>query len=231
MIKSKENDFIVYLKPKPFNRTNFLLMKYWKHIVLFFIFLAIKTSQADAQGYLKLGVFQPTGELGFMFGKTLSTEIGFKDDLYQRHVRLRFGAAFIKQQPRMNPFPVNSYGNSSQGFFIYTATQQINKYNFIQFSIGGDYALAAEGKLKPYVGLDVSLTAIQYEYTAKSPASNSEVYNSTAGMSLRGRMGIEYELNNRTNIFFEAQRQYGLIVEVMYYSANDFGIGLTYDFN
>jgi hypothetical protein len=139
--------------------------------------------------------------------------------------------AFLKQKPRMSAFPINAYYYSNGQLSFYPAVEIIKKYNITQFSIGLDFTPTPKKKLKPLIGLDISVSAISTNIESYGGPVQSHENSSTAAFAIKGRLGLEYDINKRASIFFEAQRQYGQIVESMWYSANDIGFGINYSFN
>jgi len=200
-------------------------------IIFFGISLFLISLEAKSQFYVKTLQWRPTGELGFLFNKSMGLELGGKNDFDKSHFRSRGSVAFLKQKPRMSAFPINAFYYSNGQLSFYPAVEIIKKYNITQFSIGLDFTPTPKKKLKPLIGLDITVSAISTNIESNGGPVEREENGSTAALSIKGRLGIEYDINNRSSLFFEAQRQYGLIVETMWYSANDIGFGINYSFN
>ena len=200
-------------------------------ILIFSASLFLISLEAKSQFYVKPLQWRPTGELGFLFKNSIAPEIGFKNSFNENYFRSRGGLAYIKQTPRLSAFPINSFEYSFGTYTFFPAVEIIHKYNFAQFHIGIDFTPVPNSKLKPYLGTDISISDVRTEIETKGGMKQS--YNSVtnAALSLRGRIGLEYDINDQFSLFFEAQRQYGLIVQAMYYSANDIGLGLNIKIN
>lgn len=203
-------------------------------MIRLFIFSAslfLISLEAKSQFYVKAIQWRPTGELGFLFNKSMGVELGGKNEFDRSHFRSRGSVAFLKQKPRLSAFPINAYYYSNGQLSIYPAVEIIKKYNITQFSIGLDFTPTPKKKLKPLIGLDISVSAVSTNIESSGGPVQSHVNSSTAAFAIKGRIGLEYDINNRSSLFFEAQRQYGQIVETMWYSANDIGFGINYSFN
>jgi hypothetical protein len=197
----------------------------------FFLSLILFSFEVRSQIYVKALQWCPTGELGFLFDKSLGVEIGGKDDFDREHFRFRGSVDFLRQKPRMNAIPINAYYYSNGQMQFYPAVEVIKKYDIVQFNIGFDFTPIPKKKLKPYLGIDLSVSAIISNVESTGGPVQSHENASTGAFSIKGRFGLEYNINNTMSIFAEGQRQYGQIVETMWYSASDFGIGINYSFN
>jgi len=200
-------------------------------IIFIYLSLFLISLEAKSQFYVKAIQWRPTGELGFLFDKSMGFELGGRNDFDEKHFRSRGSVAILKQKPRMTAFPINAYYYSNGQLLFYPAVEMIKKYNITQFSIGLDYTPTPNKKLKPLIGLDISVSAVSRSVESFGGPVQSHENSSTAAFAIKGRLGLEYDINNRSSLFVEAQRQYGQIVETMWYSANDIGFGINYSFN
>ncbi|MFM9944737.1 MAG: hypothetical protein ACKVQB_05840, partial [Bacteroidia bacterium] len=106
------------------------------------------------------------------------------------------------------------------GFLVY------NKFSYAYLSAGMDYIKETDKKLKFYPGADLLVGIFMYDYESSSHfmhLTTSDGYNS-AGMRLRA--GMLYELSDKMNLHFEANRSYYYVDQVGFWSANDLGFTL-----
>ena len=96
-------------------------------ILFFCISIFLISNDAKSQFYIKALQWRPTGELGFLFNKSIGIELGGKNDFDRKHFRSRGSVAILKQKPRMSAFPINAFYYSNGQMTFYPAVEIIKK--------------------------------------------------------------------------------------------------------
>lgn len=203
-----------------------------KHLrFLFFIAGFYLCTQLHAQGFVRVGNYRPTGELGFVMKPAICFEAGLSgtidDDNKWRAIA---SVSFVKLEPRMDTFPVVTVMTSGSNTTILPGKQSFSKYNLITLSVGFDYPFYYNDKFAVYGGFDLQAGGASVSYYENVPTYKEESYDGGGVfIGIRLRAGADYYFNDNWSVFASAQRHGILVTEPAgIFAANDYGVGLRY---
>lgn len=200
-------------------------------ILFIFAFMAVFSEYLNAQVFLRIGNYRPTGEFGFVMKPTVSFEGGLAGTINEDNKwRTMASLSFMRMTPRMDTFPTVTTMTTGSGTTILPGQQSFSKYNIILLSVGFDYPFYYTDQLAIYGGFDLQAGGATVEYYENVPTYKQFTY-SGGGVIAGGRfrLGFDYYINDNWGLFASATRHIFLITEPAAISAaNDYGIGIRY---
>jgi hypothetical protein len=203
----------------------------YRFFIALFLLVGIKTS--SAQIVLKLYNYRPTGDFGFVFKPTFSAELGLMGSFEEGRRRGIATVTYLKMKPRLDPIPTTGVLSDGTGDHILPSEESFKKYNILQFILGFDYAFVRKEPFFIYAGFDLTVGAATVVYTDVVQTYKDESYD--GGGILGGgrfRLGAEYHLDDHFSLLIHAQRGGWLLTDPASINfANDYGVGVRYNFN
>jgi hypothetical protein len=200
---------------------------------LFILPLLIST-RVSSQIVVKAYNYRPTGDFGFVMKPAFSLEAGVMGSFIEgRKLRGLITATYLKLNPRLHTFPTSAFLSDGSGDHVLPGAQSFKKYNIAQLLVGCDYAFIRKEPFFAFAGLDVTVGGATIIYTDDVQTFMNEDYDGGGVLGgLRFRAGAEYVLNPYFSLLVHAQRAGWLLTDPAAFNfANDYGIGLKYNFN
>jgi hypothetical protein len=195
------------------------------------LFVLLGASSAHAQVTLRVFDYRPTGELGFVMNPLVSAEVGYSKPFEESRWRTSFSATFLKLKSRQDTFPTSGVLVANNTTTVTPGKESFSKYSMFQLMGGVDFAFVKKDKWALFAGADILIGAASVVYYNQDVLTTENYSGGGILGGFRGRLGAEYQVADHIALFFSANRSYFLVSEPAgLFNANDYGIGIRYDF-